>query len=235
MPGDDLVPLLIPSNAPTVGFRQGVVLAWNQDTAENTVQVAGSILTDLPILNTSEAQLLEPGAVVGIMTAGSSWFVMGRITVPGTADAASALSLVSRRIQASSDTAQGTRSATTYGDLTGAAVGPAVTLTVSSSGKALAFWSADHGETGGWETDVQDGVSVAVSGATTVAASASFAIGHRLTAQSATGSFSYGTQTTGMHLFTGLNAGVHTFTLEYRSGTGQTIQFRERELAVFAL
>lgn len=73
-----------------VGFRQGTVTAWDSDTGENTIEVAGGILTNVAILNTSEAIALQAGHTVGLLTFNGSWFILGRITKPTDPDFASA-------------------------------------------------------------------------------------------------------------------------------------------------
>lgn len=83
MLADDLVGMLKPEAGPGTGFRQGQILTWDPDTGHNTVSVGGSLLTDVPVLNTSEAIALKPGHVVGLLTFGGSWFILGRITPPG--------------------------------------------------------------------------------------------------------------------------------------------------------
>lgn len=138
MRSDDLTPLLAPAPGPSVGFRQGVIVTWDQATAENTVRVGSSLLTNLPILNTSEAALLEPGAVVGILTAGRTWGILGRFTIPGTPEAASALSAV--RTASDSITDSESSTSATFDDL--ATYGPEVTLTVGASGRVLVTLSA---------------------------------------------------------------------------------------------
>jgi hypothetical protein len=89
---DDLVPLFAPdpSAPPPLNFRQGRVVAWNPDTGENTIDVGGAQLEDVSVLNTGEAIALKVGHIVGLVTWGSSWFIIGRITVPGSPDFASA-------------------------------------------------------------------------------------------------------------------------------------------------
>lgn len=89
---DSLVPLLTRKgdDTPQLGFRQGVVASWNAETGQNVINVAGALLVDVPILNTGEAVALKAGHVVGLLTYGGSWFITGRITVPGDADFASA-------------------------------------------------------------------------------------------------------------------------------------------------
>lgn len=242
---DDLTPVLAAQPNPGVGYRQGIVRAWNQVTAENTVEVGGVLITDMPILNTGEAVLLQPDDVVGILSTGgptASWAILGRLTIPGTDAAASALRMVSSRIVAARDDAMGTRNTDTYGDLTGASAGPSVSVRISSSGMALVFWSADSGKVA-WRRIATGGTSVAVSGATTVAANAAFSLGiyleHPVAGDPGAAVVAGGNQAAMMHLFTGLNPGINTFTLKYRhagawAGEG-AVEFQQREIAVFAL
>lgn len=240
---DDLVSLLArpePGPAQPVGYRQGVIISYDQTTGANQVLVGGTTVTDLPLLNTSEALLLTPGAVVGILTAGPSWFIIGRVTVPGTADALSALSMISSRIIAGSDSSAGTRSSDAWGDLSGTSVGPSVTVTISASGKALAWWAAGYGATGTWESLSTGGISVAVSGATTVSPSGDWALGHFMefpvSPNPGAALVSASHQNCLMHLFEGLNPGQHTFTMKYRNrrNSGDVI-FESRRIAVLAL
>lgn len=102
MLGDDLAGLFAPpQTGPGVGFRQGLVMAWNANTGQNTINVAGSLITDVPILNTGEAIALKAGHVVGLLTFNSSWFVLGRITPPNDPNFAGAsLAVESKRAQA---------------------------------------------------------------------------------------------------------------------------------------
>lgn len=77
-----------------VRYRQGVVITFNKDTLENTVNVGGTVLTDLTVLSTGDVRLLIPGAVVGVLAVGTTTktlFITGRILIPGTPEAASAV------------------------------------------------------------------------------------------------------------------------------------------------
>ncbi|MFC3504797.1 hypothetical protein ACFOOK_28050 [Micromonospora krabiensis] len=243
MPGfDDLAPLFAAEPGPSVGYRQGVIRQWNPVTAENVVEVDGTLITNVSILNTNEALQLQPGDVVGILTTGGaarSWAILGRLTIPGTDAAASALRVVSSRITAAVNNAQGTLTVPTpsYTDLAGGGgVGPSVTVDISGSGKALVMFGVETA----WGAPVTEGLgayaSVAVSGATSIAANASWGVGHDVNPVNEAHTFT----ASKFHLFTGLNAGANTFTMKYRvytaTGTGTpTVWFREREIAVFAL
>ena len=78
---DNLAPLF-GTSGPGVRFRQGTVQSWNPATGENTVDVAGGTLTNVPILNTGEAIALKAGHIVGLLGQGASWFIIGRVTPP---------------------------------------------------------------------------------------------------------------------------------------------------------
>lgn len=242
MRSDDLVPLLAPSPGPAVGFRQGVIVSWNPDNAENTVFVGGSLIENLAILNTSEASLLSVGDVVGILTAGPTWAILGRFTYPGTPEAVSSIQSITNRIQAAKVFGTGTRNSTDWGDLTGTDVGPSVTIRVGSSGRALVFWSAEIGQTGTWNVKDTPHVGVEISGASTVAAADGAALNYNFEfpASGADGyaKLSSWIQFATFHLFTGLNAGDNTFTLKYRHdglSPAGSVSFNAREIAVFAL
>lgn len=78
---DNLAPLF-DGGQPGVRFRQGTVLSWNPATGENTIDLAGGTLTNVPVLNTAEAITLKAGHVVGLLGQGSAWFIIGRVTPP---------------------------------------------------------------------------------------------------------------------------------------------------------
>lgn len=79
---DDLAPLLVPDGRPVLGVRQGVVVAWDPVTFANQVRVDGVVLTDLPLLSSSDAALVVPDDVVSILTIGPSWGILGRFVQP---------------------------------------------------------------------------------------------------------------------------------------------------------
>ena len=240
-PSDDLAPLFPTPPAGGVGYRQGILRAWDRTNAANTVEVDGILIENLPILNTNNEQLtLAPGDVVGILTTGaaaSSWMILGRVTIPGTPAAETLMAQVASRVVASSIAGEGTLTAPqpVYTDLVGTSVGPSVTATITN-GKALVMFGVETA----WGAPVTEGLgayaSVAVSGATTIPANQEWGVGHDVNPVNEAETFT----ASKFHLFTGLNPGVHTFTMKYRmytvSGSGTpTVWFREREIAVFAL
>lgn len=209
MRGDDLVPLLIPPPSTGLGFRQGVVLTWNRDTAENTIQVGGSIVADVPILNTAEALLLSPGAVVSILTYGSSWFILGRITIPGTPEAAATLGAGLKVASVIGNTPVSNASFALNG-------GPTVSTQVLPTGRVFVLYGA------GMDLDVGEGLDMTVvasgpAGATWTATT-SLSGSNLLVGTGLGGTLSLGVATG--ELVTGLAPGGWTFELHSRKSAG---------------
>lgn len=242
----DLVPYLsLPRHSGNgVSFRQGVVVAWDQNTAENVIRVGGTLLENLPCLNTTEASLIVPNDVVSILISGGTWAVMGRFIVPGTPAAASAISSITSRIKVARIGGSGTRAVGAgYGDLAGGTdVGPEIEVNVGLSGRVLGMWSCQLGSTGAWQTNVGANASVELSGANAIAASSSYAVGygyqHPTSPTSGYALSSDLIQASTIHVFEGLDPGLTTFTMKYEiSGATPSNAgiFGQRELALFLL
>lgn len=85
MNSDDISTLISAASKPNndIGFHQGRVIAWDQATSKNMISMAGAVLTDVPVLNGTEPLLLKEGDIVGMLRFKTSYFVLGRIIVPG--------------------------------------------------------------------------------------------------------------------------------------------------------
>jgi len=151
---------------------------------------------------------------------GTLTFISASASVFQASGVAAVASITSATVQTNSSQ---TTTSTSYADL---ATVTSVTLTTGTS--AFAFWhvSASHNELNG-----STFVSVAVSGATTVAASDNFcALGQSPAAGGGLINIAGG------HIFTGLTAGSNTFTIKYRNGGGgQTSTLNYRGLQVINL
>lgn len=231
---DDLTPLLAQQPTTGVGYRQGIIRSWNATNAENTVEVDGILVENLPILNTNnDALQLAAGDAVGIMTTGtaaSSWMILGRVTIPGTPAAESLLSQVSSGIAAGVVTTQQSTASTTYTDL--ATVGPSATVTIRPTGKCLVIISAQMGyatatATGGAKA------SFVATGANTIGTSGQRSINMGLLTGAA-GTFRVD-QFGATFYLDGLNPGPTTFTMKYGAQNGATADFSDRVLVVFPL
>lgn len=127
--------------------------------------------------------------------------------------------LAPRLLQTATVATSQTTASSSYVDL--ATVGPTVTVTTGTI--AVAFFCAAVSNSG---TSSATDVSVAVSGATSVAASDAW----RTVLDGVAGGNV--NRSVGMHCFTGLIAGSNTFTMKYKTGSG-TGTFANRELIVF--
>lgn len=246
---NDLIPYLSGGGSPSNNWRQGKIISWNPDTGENLVDVGGAVLENLPFLNSTEASLFSVGDVVVLRTWGASFAIDGRIFYPGTAGAVSGFQAVTGRVQAVSDPSSGTRNSTTFGDLTGSAVGPAVTVRIGTSGKAWVSWSAEMGQilnAGNIQIAYRNTphVGIAISGANTVAADDLIALNFNLeypgAGQTGTAESIFWFQGAMTYVYTGLTPGLTTFTMKYKHdtltpSTGNSSAFGARSLIVFPL
>lgn len=91
MISDDLTPLLAGKDLDALTLRQGVVVAFDQSSGANTVDIAGVVMTDLPVLSSSESLEFAPGDVVVVLAWKSAWFILGRVVVAGGVLAPSAV------------------------------------------------------------------------------------------------------------------------------------------------
>lgn len=241
---DDLEQLFAPplaSPSQDMRYRQGVIQTFNQITLQNTVLVGGTTFTDLPILGVGESTLLAPGAVVGVISVLSergvaTWAIVGRMVIPNTADAFSAISLLSAWVATSSITTQETTNSATYVDLT--TPGPSVTVNVRQTGRVLLLFSSQIQFI---DTDPLDNgggaVTVALTGANTLtAAAAETTIRATMTfgANTITSDTLQGTYTQSVVL-EGLNSGLTTFTMKYKANSSENTDFGRRTLTVITL
>lgn len=231
---DDLTPLLARPTEQGGGldFGQGVITSYDPLTASNTVAYRGATLTDLPVLNGSEAVLLTRGAVVGILRSGRSYFILGRITVPNTPEAATALNMV--RIHSAHVANNEDVTSESFGDL--ATPGPIVDdVLVAKSGRALLFMSANMRvvTNGGIDTAGID-MSVQVSGATSVLPGVVDELQSQMSTTQSTANIIAGRNRATAHaVLEGLNPGLHRFTAKYKTTfTGHTTQVSQRTLTV---
>ena len=212
-------------------YRQGVVRAFNQTTLANQVEVGGTIMNDLPLLGVGEAELITVGSVVGVMCVDKTWAIIGRLVYPNTAEATSAMSLLSARTQAQIILTQQGTAVTTYGNL--GTYGPSVTLTVRSSGRVLVLmgcWMQ-------WLATVTTGgdMGLNMSGANTLVPTSGDDSVRAW--QSLSGAIQHAGQWSpfGARVYEGLTPGQTTFWCTYKSVSGASVDFSRRVLVVQAL
>ena len=71
-----------PSAPAQLAVRQGVVQSWDADTGENSIQIAGGTIVNIPSLTAESAELVA-GDVVAVLSSGDQALVLGKVTTPG--------------------------------------------------------------------------------------------------------------------------------------------------------
>jgi hypothetical protein len=223
----DLAPLWTPDPAglaAPMSYLQGTITAWNPVTLQNTVSVGGATLTDLPVLGVAEAATFVPGVVVGLIVAGGTIAILGRLVPPNTADATDAITKLAQQVYTASIATLESTTSTTPTDL--ATVGPSVTVPIGASGKALlilsSFISPSVGNEGAH-------MSYASTGANTFSPSGT----QKFFGFNANASWSIAAAR--VVTLTGLNSGSTTFTAKYQTFLGNAVAFAERSITVIAL
>lgn len=221
MRADDLAPLLAAAAGDAaksdVGFHMGVIQAWNADTGENTLEVAGGIVTDVSVLSTADNIMLTAGDTVGLLRFKSTYFILGRLSTPG---GGAALRMRVARTDSSVST-----TSTTYVDLGGPVL---PNVYIGSSRRCLVFVKASMAVAGDAAL-----ANVEVSGASDIApmvATPAF-IGSGSTTQSVSASAMSMILLTGAD---GLNPGLNTFTTKYAVLNGAAEGFfQDRQIVVW--
>lgn len=90
MPADKGITGLFSDTKPVVGYAQGEIVSWDTVNGTNAVNVGGSLFENVPVFNSGEAVALQPGHVVGLLRFKTSYFILGRITLPDSAEFGSA-------------------------------------------------------------------------------------------------------------------------------------------------
>lgn len=96
---DDLLPLLATPGAHAltqgmgspgggVSYGQGVLMAWNDGTFENTVSYRGGVLRNVPLLAGADALTYRPGDTLAILSwapnkGATVYWILGRLITPG--------------------------------------------------------------------------------------------------------------------------------------------------------
>ena len=82
----DLTTFLHGADPPPLSYAQGVVQTWNIQTGENQIAVNGALITNVPMLNITEALVMRAGMVVGLLRSSNTYFIIGRIVMPNSPD-----------------------------------------------------------------------------------------------------------------------------------------------------
>lgn len=209
------------SPPPAFGRRRGRVVAWDLATGQNIIETSDGITYEnVPCLNNLDYLFIGAGDRVELITYSGLWYVLGRITKPGTEDAARLLESITGVVDDVATT-EGT-SSSSYTDLS--TPGPIVTIAVPASGqvwvraRALIEVTVNNGVANGTISGL---MSFEATGANVLSASddRSVVYGAGYTGSPSTGVVGACTVSDDF-LLQGLNPGVTTFTAKYRRATG---------------
>ncbi|THV26014.1 hypothetical protein [Glycomyces paridis] len=246
----------------TVEYDQATVVEWNPDTGENVIRYRGDDFPNVPMIGSTDILVTQPGDQVAVMTstpaggAGSMW-ITGRIVVPGTPEAARSIEFMTsaiaqeisaavfaERIKSDADPDLATRNATTFGDPEVGSAGPAVTGVSIVSGTAIVIMGCNLKAA----SDETDGsvfsagyVGFEISGATSVPAteptSSMWSLVRKTGTITTDESIEILSTFTSVQRVTGLNPGLHDFSLKYRrlAGAGEPMECAARTLVVIGL
>lgn len=81
---DDLVQLFTPPSLDQLGFRQGLVVSFDLSNGQNVIDVGGTQLVNVPLLNVTDSVSLQAGDIVALLTWRSSWWIIGRVILPNS-------------------------------------------------------------------------------------------------------------------------------------------------------
>ena len=214
-----------PAGQRDIGLRLGTILAWDNLTGANTVDIEGQQFQDLKAIQGGIGIRYTPGDVVVIMKKQTTFFIFGRVASVGGAAGAAVVSDTNNLVY---NTGSSGGSFANFPDN-----GPVVTTYIGSSRRALLIWSADCSV-----SQSKAEIGWAVSGASTMA-SGSFAATTAQLAEQTTATVVAAT-VTGSYVMgsgAGLKTGVNTFTMQYRTelfgGTGAN--YGNRSLTVIPL
>lgn len=68
-------------------YRQGTILTFDPATGNNTVNLAGAVLTNLPVVNIGDSVTLRPGDAILIGKMNHAMFILGRVVPAGSGPA----------------------------------------------------------------------------------------------------------------------------------------------------
>lgn len=75
---DDFISFLTPEPS-NFGYRQGIVVAWDGNAQTNQINVAGSVLTNLPTISMADVFNIRVGDPVAVVRYNDSYAIIGRI------------------------------------------------------------------------------------------------------------------------------------------------------------
>ncbi|MGA6164314.1 hypothetical protein [Amycolatopsis magusensis] len=215
-----------PQQSAEIGYHTGVMLAWDQQSGANTVDINGEQFVNLRCLTTGAGLLFAPGDTVVLMRMRTTYFILGRVAAPGAGAAMSTRVGVTANAAGLAAGSLGTWKNLDMGDIPGPSV---PNVYVGPARRCLVTVTAEM--TCGEFTDSFMGFEV--TGATTIPAAYSRSIRLQNWSTGGTIASCSGTFLLDRDFSPSLNSGVHHFTAKYNRFQGaSTAEFSSRHLIV---
>lgn len=216
-----------PTGPEDVGFHTGTILAWDESSQTNTVLLNNVVLTNLKAIQNGIGVLYGAGDSVFIIRKQSQYFVVGKVSAPGSA--------LPNQIRYGEVSTFESTGSTTYTDL--ATVGPTISnVLIGSSRRFLLMVNVAINLSGTVPTNTFVGgiMSVDITGASTISTVGTVSaqwLGNGVTV--GTGGLAYVTRNFVMTSGNGVNPGLHTFKAKYLSlAATPSVGFRDRNITV---
>lgn len=215
-----------PSGPEDVGLHTGVVLTWDESSGVNSVLIGNTAVPNVRSVQPGIGVQYQPGDSVMLVRKQTQYFVFGKISVPGGANA--------NQIQYAEVSTQEATGSTSYTDL--ATVGPSLSINIGSSRRFLLLVNCYMFASGTVPVNTLFGgsMTVNITGASTVNAVGTVTgswVGNGITNGSGGGGQFFRSYV--MTAANGINPGAHTFTAKYLSALASpTCLFRERAITV---
>lgn len=229
MRNTDMAAMLVPrleqaAQSSNIGWHTGVIGSWDELTGLNTVEIGGTLFTNVLVLSTGAPQAYVPGDVVIVLRLSTQYFIVGKVRAPGYG--------AGERIASRALTAEVSTTSNDYVDLGG----PELTVYIGSSRRALVLISVSCAAENLPDAGGAAFANVAVSGASSIAPMSYVAAYLGLNPATDGGSAISGSAASNVLLTAddGLEQGQNTFRLMYASGAtaGGNARFLNRKLTV---
>lgn len=232
--------LSAPQGPEDAAFHTGVIKSWDRQTGINVVTINAVDISNVRALQTGIANWFTAGDVVIIMRKQTQYFILGKVAAPGGA-AGSGVQYASSNIGVQMNTGG------VFADLTGFPNTPQVSVYIGSSKSALVIWSCEVTVSSGspvWSANtfnayVEGEVGWAITGATTIPAgsfnSTTVKHGAQFPNPAAGQAIDSKLVVTGTYTVSsgiGVNVGLNTFSMKYRTIAGLSVFFGNPSITV---
>lgn len=230
-----------PQGPEDLALHTGTVKSWNRTTGANVITINGVDISNVRALQGGIPNWFTAGDVVAVIRKQTQYFIVGRVSAPGGAGGSGPA-----RAIASFGINFGTSGA--WADAPGFPNTPQLQVYIGNSRSCVVLWQCNVTTSSGdpavggntYNAIVEGEVGWAISGATTQAAGAvsgTSALQHIQFGNPQPNQWveSFTTVTGAYTILGGMNPGLNTFTMKYRTPSGVTATFGNPQITVIPL